>query len=167
MFCSVFLQNTIGHIMSNKYYNELEKCGTKHFELKCCFEQYPCECYPFLKNFSYICGVIRFCRLTLHIVKVFFASPQMKMWKFSWLDGRTEQHSLRVDTWDRCILHLDTPYLLRCGVLCRLFLIGSFHNLHLDKRKSAPHFLFMRYPDWSCRETKVNQWKSYSTLHWQ
>ena len=53
----------------------------------------------------------------------------------------TEQHSLRIDTWDRCILYLDTPYLLRCGVLCRLFLIGSFHNLHLDKRISTPHFL--------------------------
>ena len=63
------------------------------------------------------------------------------MWKFSYLKDSTEQHSLRVDTWDRCILHLDTPYLLRCGVLCRLFQIGSFHNLHEDKRKSAPHFL--------------------------
>lgn len=26
--------------------------------------------------------------MTLHIVKVFFASPYMKMWKFSKLDGR-------------------------------------------------------------------------------
>ena len=70
------------------------------------------------------------------------------MWKFSYLKDSTEQHSLRVDTWDRCILHLDTPYLLRCGVLCRLFQIGSFHNLHEDKRKSAPHFLCI-YPHFS------------------
>ena len=34
--------------------------------------QYPCECCPFVKTFSYICRVTRFCRLTLHIVKVFF-----------------------------------------------------------------------------------------------
>ena len=45
--------------------------------------QYPSECCPFIKTFSYICGVIRFYRLTLHIVKVFFASPYQKMWKFS------------------------------------------------------------------------------------
>ena len=50
--------------------------------------QYPSECCPFLKTFSYICSVLRFCRLILHIVKVFFASPLMKMWKFSQLDGR-------------------------------------------------------------------------------
>jgi hypothetical protein len=34
--------------------------------------QYPCECCPFIKTFSYICRVTRFCRMTLHIVKVFF-----------------------------------------------------------------------------------------------
>ena len=61
--------------------------------------QYPCECCPFLKKNSYICRVKRLSRLTLHIVKVFFASPFLKMWKFSyWKDG-TEQHSLRVDSW--------------------------------------------------------------------
>ena len=101
----------------------------------------PVSVVPFIKTFFYICKSGGFCRLILHIVKVFFASPFVKMWKFSYLKDSTEQHSLRVDTWDRCILHLDTPYLLRCGVLCRLFQIGSFHNLHEDKRKSAPHFL--------------------------
>jgi len=40
-------------------------------------------------------------------------------------------------------LYLDTPYLSECGVLCRLFPIGSYHNLQEDKRKSAPHFLFI------------------------
>ena len=39
------------------------------------------------------------------------------------------------------VLRTRTPYLFECGVLCRLFLIGSFHNLLIDKRKSAPHFL--------------------------
>ena len=56
--------------MSNKYYNCLERIGTKHFNLKYSFEQ----------------------------------------------------HSLRIDTWDGCILCLDTAYLLRCGVLCRFIL---------------------------------------------
>ena len=38
--------------------------------------------------------VIRQCRTDIHIVKVFFASPFAKMWKFSfWMDD-TEQHSL-------------------------------------------------------------------------
>jgi hypothetical protein len=36
--------------------------------------------------------------------------------------------------------------LFKCGVLHRLFLHRSFHNLHGDKRKSAPHFLFAPYP---------------------
>ena len=36
-----------------------------------------------LKNFCDICRVKRRGRLTLHIVKVFFASPLLKMWKFS------------------------------------------------------------------------------------
>ena len=68
--------------MSNKYYNCLERIGTKYFELKCSSEQYPGECCPFRKN-AYFCIVNRLSRLALHIVKVFFASPQMKMWKFS------------------------------------------------------------------------------------
>ena len=54
----------------------------------------PSECCPFLKTFSYICSFGGFCRLTLHIVKVFFASPFVKMWKFSYLKDSTEQHSL-------------------------------------------------------------------------
>ena len=41
------------------------------------------------------------------------------------------------------VLCPDISYLSECGVLCRLFQIGSFHNLHEDKRKSAPHFLFI------------------------
>ena len=81
-------------------------------------------------------------RLTLHIVKVFFASPYWKMWKFSQLkDARNNTH-FRIDTCGRAHSACpDIPYLSECGVLCRLFQLGSFHNLLLDKRKSAPHFL--------------------------
>ena len=64
--CSVYFQNTKGHIMSNKYYNCLERIGTKYFELKCSFEQYPCECCPFRKN-AYICIVKRLRSLILHM----------------------------------------------------------------------------------------------------
>ena len=35
--------------MSNKYYNCLERIGTKYFELEYTFELYPCECCPFEK----------------------------------------------------------------------------------------------------------------------
>ena len=42
----------------------------------------PRECCLLKKN-SDICRVFGKIRLTIHIVKVFFASPQMKMWKFS------------------------------------------------------------------------------------
>ena len=46
--------------MSNKYYNFLERNGTKYFKLEYTFEQYPCECCPFIKTFSYICEVVQF-----------------------------------------------------------------------------------------------------------
>ena len=36
--------------------------------------------------------------------------------------------------------------LFKCGVLHRLFLYRSFHNLHVNKRNSAPHFLFAHIP---------------------
>ena len=55
--------------------------------------QYPSECCSFLKN-AYLCRVKRCKPLTLHIVKVFFASPMLKMWKFSKLKDDSEQHSL-------------------------------------------------------------------------
>ena len=80
--CSVYFQNTIGHNMSNKYYSRLERIGTKYFELNVPLNNTPVSVAR-LKNFSDICSVKRLCRLILHIVKVFFASPYMKMWKFS------------------------------------------------------------------------------------
>ena len=48
--CSVYFQNTIGHNMSNKYYNCLERNGTKYFKLEYTTEQYPGECCPFRRN---------------------------------------------------------------------------------------------------------------------
>ena len=61
--------------MSNKYYNCLERIGTQHFELKCSLNNTPVSVAR-LKNFSDICPVKRLCRMTLHNVKVFFASPK-------------------------------------------------------------------------------------------
>ena len=56
--------------------------------------------------------------------------------------------------------------------MCRLSLIGSFHNLHLDKRKSAPHFLFFNRITIEERVVKVltfmkvfsNLWASIAML---
>ena len=45
--------------------------------------QYPSVSVVRLKNFSDICTVEPLKSLALHIVKVFFASPLLKMWKFS------------------------------------------------------------------------------------
>ena len=36
--------------MSNKYYNCLERNGTKYFKLEYTTEQYPGECCPFRRN---------------------------------------------------------------------------------------------------------------------
>ena len=40
--------------MSNKYYNYLERNGTKYFKLEYTFEQYPGECCPFEKLFRHL-----------------------------------------------------------------------------------------------------------------
>ena len=40
--------------MSNKYYNCLERIGTKYFELEYTSEQYPGECCPFEKLFRHL-----------------------------------------------------------------------------------------------------------------
>ena len=40
--------------MSNKYYNCLERNGTKYFKLEYTFEQYPGECCPFEKLFRHL-----------------------------------------------------------------------------------------------------------------
>ena len=44
---------------------------------------------------------------------------------------------------DRYVLYLDTPYLSECGVLCRLFLVRSFHNLPIYKRNQLHTFFFI------------------------
>ena len=57
-------------------------------------------------------------------------------------NGRTEQHSLRVDSWDRYICALMLHIYYGVGYCVVLSWSGSYHNLQSDKRKSAPHFLF-------------------------
>ena len=49
----------------------------------------------------------------------------------------------RIDNHGKTHSASQTSYLSECGVLRRLFPIGSFHNLHVDKRKLTPHFLFI------------------------
>lgn len=96
--------------------------------------QYPSECCPFLKNFSYICRVMRLSRLALHIVKVFFASPYMKMWKFSRLVGRygttlTSCRFMRIGAFCTLIPHIyyGVGY---CVVYFRLGLTTTFSRMN-------------------------------------
>lgn len=92
-------------------------------------------------------------------MKVFFASPYWKMWKFSCRKGIRNNTHFQIDTCEVRVLRTYTPYLFECGVLYRLSSTGSFHNLPIDERKSAPHFLFLfiglrgdaRLADWICR----------------
>ena len=65
----------------------------------------------------------------------------MKMWKFSSRRDETEQHSLRIDTCGRSRSAYPYPISIRVWGIVSFIAIGSYHNLHLDKRKSAPHFL--------------------------
>ena len=85
-------------------------------------EQYPCECCPFEKLFRHLsCQAVMPSGIT-YCESVFRKSLIENVVVFL-TNGRTEQHSLRVDTWDRYILCLDAPYLRRCGVLCRYILV--------------------------------------------
>mgnify|MGYP003456285638 CR=1 FL=1 len=59
--------------------------------------------------------------MTLHIVKVFFASPYWKMWKFSYLKGDTEQHSLSYR-----YVRTGTFYVPRYPISIRVWGIVSF-----------------------------------------
>ena len=112
--------------------------------------QYPGECCPFLINFSYICGVERLSRLTLHICEsVFRKSLSENVEVFIIRRAIRNNTHFRIDTCGRAHSACpDIPYLSECGVSCRLFLIGSFHNLLIDKRKSAPHFLCICESSW-------------------
>ena len=70
---------------------------------------------------------------------------QVLCWKCgSFLDDKddTDSTHFRIDTCGRAHSACpDIPYLSECGGLCRLSIVGSFHNLQQDERKSAPHFL--------------------------
>ena len=127
--------------MSNKYYNCLERSGTKHFNLKYSLEQYPGECLSVsekcltLSCHAVIPSCITYCE------SVFRKSLIENVVVFL-TNGRTEQHSLRVDSWDRYICALILHIYYGVGYCVVLSWSGSYHNLQSDKRKSAPHFLF-------------------------
>ena len=127
--------------MSNKYYNCLERNGTKYFELEYTFEQYPCECCPFEKLLRHLsCQAVMPSCIT-YCESVFRKSLIENVVVFL-TNGRTEQHSLRVDSWDRYISALILHIYYGVGYCVVLSWSGSYHNLQSDKRKSAPHFLF-------------------------
>ncbi len=55
------------------------------------------ELYLFQKYFFTFVGAERIFRLALHIVKVFFASPYWKMWKFSCRRDLKDDTHFRLD----------------------------------------------------------------------
>lgn len=68
----------------------------------------------------------------LHM-KVFSHCPLLKMWKFSLTMGRYEEHSFLSRLW-RCIFIMQVPHIWRVWGIASLSLLGSFHNLLVDKR---------------------------------
>lgn len=98
------------------------------------------ECCSFCGNYFYICGVERLYAHRLHILKVFSHCPYVKMWKFSEVkDGRTALIP--------CIYAIGVPtpivYHTQVWGIVSFILLRVFHNLHIDKRKTTPHFLFI------------------------
>ena len=127
--------------MLNKYYNCLERSGTKHFNLKYSLEQYPGECLSVSeKCLTLSCHAVIPSDIT-YCESVFRKSLIENVVVFL-TNGRTEQHSLRVDSWDRYICALMLHIYYGVGYCVVLSWSGSYHNLQSDKRKSAPHFLF-------------------------
>ena len=127
--------------MLNKYYNCLERSGTKHFNLKYSLEQYPGECLSVSeKCLTLSCHTVIPSDIT-YCESVFRKSLIENVVVFL-TNGRTEQHSLRVDSWDRYICALILHIYYGVGYCVVLSWSGSYHNLQSDKRKSAPHFLF-------------------------
>ena len=56
----------------------------------------------------------------------------------------------------------DIPYLSECGVLCRLLLLRSYHNLLTDKRNSSTLFLYITLSDLSELQTSLSDMRSIS-----
>ena len=75
---------------------------------------------------------MRLMSLTLHICEsVFRKSFNENVEVFFVRRAIRNNTHFRIDTCGR--IHSacpDIPYLSECGVLCRVFLTGSFHNLH-------------------------------------
>lgn len=71
-----------------------------------------------------------------------FALPCQKMWKFS---KRRVGRTALIPCIDTRLVHfVPIPqYLSRCGVLRRLFSLGSFHYLLASKRNDSTLFLFI------------------------
>lgn len=95
----------------------------------------------FAEIIFYICGVERLFAHRLHILKVFSHCPYVKMWKFSEVkDGRTALIP--------CIYATGVPtpivYHTQVWGIVSFILLRVFHNLHIDKRKTTPHFLFYK-----------------------
>ena len=82
----------------------------------------------FVVSYGAICG-------TRHVESVFALSLTENVEVFN-NNGTNEQHSFLFRLWPRCV-YADTPYLFECGVLHRLSLLRSFHNLQLDRRNNS------------------------------
>ena len=82
--------------------------------------------------------------LTLHICESVFRKSFVENVEVFLLEGwhGTTLTSYRY-LWRVAFCVPYASYLSECGALCRLFPVRSFHNLQQDKRKSAPHFLYV------------------------
>ena len=121
-----------GHLPhSLKSLNSLSRCRVR-VSLISYLLQYPCECCPFLKTFSCICGVIRFLPSGItYCESVFRKSYTENVEVFKTSRTMRNNTHFRIDTCGRAFSSCpDIPYLSECGVLCRLFLVRSFHNRH-------------------------------------
>ena len=80
--------------------------------------------------------------LTLHICESVFRKSLIENVEVFLIRRAIRNNThFRIDNCGWGVLRLRYPISIRVWVLCRLFLIRSFHNLQSDKRKSAPHFL--------------------------
>ena len=117
----------------------------------------PSECCPFIKTFSYICKSGGFKPSDITYCESVFrksANENVEVFSTGWTI-RNNTH-FRIDTCGRSRSAYPYPISIRVWGIVSFIAIGSYHNLLLDKRKSAPHFLFVSYPLRSLGGTSID-----------
>ena len=108
--------------------------------------QYPCECCPFIKTFSYICRVMRFCRFDITYCESVFrksANENVEVFSTGWTI-RNNTH-FRIDTCGRSHSAYPYPISIRVwGIVSFIFQLGlSTTFIRINESQLHTFFLYI------------------------